>query len=580
MSLHQAPFIPTYVRQNAVRGEYRDSKGHWTHIGRLISNLKKITPMGLHEVIPRYHWFKGAGGLQERGEKQPNRVGYESVPWYKRFSHPADPMAQHPVGNDPPIEAIHKQMDAIDRNTLHRLTYGDIPTDWGRDHDYLDHLRRWSGANKLVDEDGLPYRLFHGTGAVFNQFEPDTWGASTKRDDAKKGFFFTSSAEDAGFFAYYGLTVDHRKGDTPSIYPVHLRLKNPLCVVDRRATLDMKLSNAALDFAHKNGYDGVVIYKSSIPQQVQGSGKVVGSVINSDHDTVDLYGNMLRVPRNPGMVVATFEPGSIKSAIGNNGQFNASDANITKSQGPSLLLLEKGQGEGSIKKRVAQKKVKAGETLRYKHPNYPGQKRDGKVLAVGKDGCLVLHSHTGQEERVRHEDILHATEGEKKKETEITKSLSFAQPKKSDNAKIESPEWNPVVLRLPYHVGHAVMYQRPDMMEPSVGKVDSIGRHGAVVSKGDGSRHKVRWEHVQSRADGGIRPEERQDAAGVLREMGLPIDPLEELLTGDRKTKTDKKTQGRIEALAASGAPVDTKRTAGANADSVQRLLAHLTGNR
>jgi hypothetical protein len=582
MSVH-APFIPAFERRNAVQNEARDEKGHWTRVGRLVHNLKGITPLSLHGVIPRYHWFKGSSGLQERDPNHTGRISFQNVPWYKKFMHPLDPMGQNPPGSDHAMNHIHDQLDAMDRDTLHKLTYGDIPTSWGHDPAYLDHLRQWSGQNKLVDEDGLPYRVFHGTGAVFNQFEPNTWGSSTKRDDAKKGFFFTSSPEDAGFFAFYGLTVDKRKDETPSIYPVHLRLNNPLCVVDRRATLDMKLSNAALDFAHKHGYDGVVIYKKELPPQVKGSGKSVGAVINSDNETIDLYGNMLRVPRESGMVVATFRPDSIKSAIGNTGQFNASNLDITKSHDPALVLLEKGEPDKSIKKRVSKPKHKPGDTVHYTHPNYPNQKRQGKVLASGKDGYLVLHSPSGHEERVRHEHIVsQADKKDNSKDSVVAKSMNGAPmgQKKKVAGKPDQPEWTPSVQRLPYQVGHAVMYQRPDMVEPSVGRVDSIGRHGAVVSKGDGARHKVRWEHVQSRVDGGIRPEERQDTAAVLREMGLPIDPLEELLTGDRKPKTDKKTQGRIEALAAAGAPIDTKRAAVANADSVQRLLAHLTGNK
>src|SRR5690606_38147343 len=56
-------------------------------------------------------------------------------------------------------------------------------------------FRRWFGDSKVVDADGKPLVVYHGTGRSFDAFDPSQRGAVTRASSARKLFFFTDSAE-------------------------------------------------------------------------------------------------------------------------------------------------------------------------------------------------------------------------------------------------------------------------------------------------------------------------------------------------------------------------------------------------
>lgn len=51
----------------------------------------------------------------------------------------------------------------------------------------------WFGDSKVVDAQGKPLTVYHGTGVKFDTFDKGTLGSFTGADSAKGGFFFTSS---------------------------------------------------------------------------------------------------------------------------------------------------------------------------------------------------------------------------------------------------------------------------------------------------------------------------------------------------------------------------------------------------
>lgn len=76
---------------------------------------------------------------------------------------------------------------------------------------------KWFGDSKVVDEDGNPLVVYHGTDADFEAFDlPD--GMSQKHPSANLGVFFTSNAKTATEFAgFYGARI----------MPTYLRIENP-----------------------------------------------------------------------------------------------------------------------------------------------------------------------------------------------------------------------------------------------------------------------------------------------------------------------------------------------------------------
>ena len=73
------------------------------------------------------------------------------------------------------------------------------------------NFTRWFGDSKVVDKAGKPLVVYHGTDRVFEHFDTRELGRFTGAKSAKKGFFFTSSSQNAGIYA--GLLGDKKTLD-------------------------------------------------------------------------------------------------------------------------------------------------------------------------------------------------------------------------------------------------------------------------------------------------------------------------------------------------------------------------------
>lgn len=132
-------------------------------------------------------------------------------------------------------------------------------------------FKRWFGDSKVVDAEGKPLVVYHGTGAKFTEFKADSFFAPTEK--AAKN---------------YG----------KNIVPVYLSFQKPK-IVDYLGREDSDKDNDIED-AKAEGYDSLIIRNAD-------DGWIVG----------DQY--------------IAFSPTQIKSAIGNNGDFDASNPDITRS---------------------------------------------------------------------------------------------------------------------------------------------------------------------------------------------------------------------------------------------------------
>lgn len=169
----------------------------------------------------------------------------------------------------------------------------------GQQFDQTGHIitdtpafRAWFGDSKAVDENGAPLVVYHGTMEDISAFDPARIGATTDDGDFGAGFYFTT---DQGVASSYA-------GEQPgsNVVPVLLSLQNPLVVKsmteidvpgfwEAREAGDNQRAAQAIQAA---GYDGVIETGGAYPQYV------------------------------------AFHPEQIKSATGNNGNFDPSDPNI------------------------------------------------------------------------------------------------------------------------------------------------------------------------------------------------------------------------------------------------------------
>lgn len=175
-------------------------------------------------------------------------------------------------------------------------------------------FRDWFGDSKVVDENGVPLVVYHGTDMDFNEFSNKSKQRSA---GTKGGVWFTdnsSLAESYTEFGNYNKEAYERAlkyGDiygnsigNSSIMPVYLSIKNPL-IIDAKGqksgNINGKTISDLFNDAINDGNDGIII------------------------NNVEDSGNFKNIIGN---VYVVFSPTQIKSATGNIGTFDPNNPDI------------------------------------------------------------------------------------------------------------------------------------------------------------------------------------------------------------------------------------------------------------
>lgn len=240
--------------------------------------------------------------------------------------------------------------------------------------------------NPLKDENGKPKVLYHGTVGNYDKFSNALRGSATGAKSAEMGHWFTDAPRVAQSYAHYAATdvpvrklveaagkagkrqdwdahdkymmeaeeLDSHFRDPENekrgqnIMPVHLSMKNPH-VIDANGgdfnDLEGGLSKH-ISYAKRKGHDGLII------------------------KNLDDAAGISHLPATHYMV---FHPHQIKSATGNNGNFDPSNPDITKADGGEVddhYIGEHYQDGGEVD--PPKKKVKAYKLFRT-DPKKPGK---------------------------------------------------------------------------------------------------------------------------------------------------------------------------------------------------------------
>lgn len=215
-------------------------------------------------------------------------------------------------------------------------------------------FKRWFGDSKVVDATGKPLVVYHGTAADIAQFSNLTLGRNTGAASAKMGHFFTSSADVAAGYAKLSPTrpelrsaelraaaesdvldsetrkyLQENAADTSrmgfsiddygwvgegldggvvgaNVVPAYISLKNPAVHDFKGEEYRDRTFASLIEEAKEQGRDGVIFRNAE-------------DAIHKDHDEVsDIY--------------VVFDSTQIKSATGNNGNYDPADANINFSR--------------------------------------------------------------------------------------------------------------------------------------------------------------------------------------------------------------------------------------------------------
>lgn len=185
----------------------------------------------------------------------------------------------------------------------------------------LSNFWNWFNESKVVDANGKPLVVYHGTGADFDSFILDKIGEVF--NDDSHGFFFTLSREDASRYAKHA--AEKLKGSA-NVMPVYLSIKNPYTFKDFAYSYyyDQESKSLASDIT-----DGRLL----IDWFDRNKDTIVQHAIEDDKD------GMLFV-RNGEVLAVAFSPKQIKSAIGNTGNYSTQSNDIVAEEAAGVGVVK------------------------------------------------------------------------------------------------------------------------------------------------------------------------------------------------------------------------------------------------
>lgn len=200
-------------------------------------------------------------------------------------------------------------------------------------------FRKWFGDSKVVDFDGKPMVMYHGTsqsqnGEAFDSF--DTYASNYGL--MGMGGYFTADPEVANSYTSKG------KGTTPTVYPVYLSIKNPIDMDAKADSAAWKRQFDGIEDYHEEGDTNEAWYRAAEDMITdQEAPKWEGAEIMQDglrsmgfDGITHMGGGRVQKDGVKHRVYVAFDPEQIKSATGNNGQFDASNADIRFSRSATL----------------------------------------------------------------------------------------------------------------------------------------------------------------------------------------------------------------------------------------------------
>jgi hypothetical protein len=177
-----------------------------------------------------------------------------------------------------------------------------------QDQTQTEAFKRWFKDSKVVDADGKPLVVYHGTRGDISVFD---YGRVKSRFQSSEGLYFTARPLHASVYADgvdnaandFDPTSSFAKpvADGANVMPVYVSLQNPKIIsVSEWGTLESAVDGnggARVRAAKAAGHDGVIV----------------------ERNAGDAY---------DGKLVIAFRPEQIKSAIGNNGNFDPANPDI------------------------------------------------------------------------------------------------------------------------------------------------------------------------------------------------------------------------------------------------------------
>jgi len=147
-------------------------------------------------------------------------------------------------------------------------------------------FKQWFGDSKVVDEDGKPLVVYHGTGEDFSEFKYNQLKAL--------GSWFAAKPDLANQYS----ELVSRGGKSPSIMPVYLSIKNPATEEDLGKATEQATTEEGRDFSKINkrrreilqeqGFDGVILSDSFVVFESTQIKSAIGNIGTFDPKNPDV----------------------------------------------------------------------------------------------------------------------------------------------------------------------------------------------------------------------------------------------------------------------------------------------------
>lgn len=240
--------------------------------------------------------------------------------------------------------------ESIDIDGVQRSTTNSAGRPLGRTEEEVRNFWRWFGDSKVVDADGKPLVVYHGTSSDFGAFDPGKTGRTYQAD--KRGIFFAEDPSQA-----HNAAIDSRfsAGGAESIMPTNLRVERPYSPGLTTQQFDEADKAKIFRAAKKAGADGI------------------------------------RLDDGTWIVL---DPTQIKSATGNRGTFDPTNPDIRMAEGATESDLRIQDAAAAIEERFGAGTIETARKAGFEivaAKDLPEQARRANVVGVtvGKKSYLA-----------------------------------------------------------------------------------------------------------------------------------------------------------------------------------------------
>lgn len=199
--------------------------------------------------------------------------------------------------------------DTIEVDGKERSVYNSNGDRIAKSKEALRNFYKWFGDSKVVDEQGRPLVVYHGTKDEFNEFQLKT-GKRYDSGHLGTGFYFTNIEQSAKEYSEWKSGYGKER-----VLPLYLKIQNPLNLKDKDATFKSRAKKALGIKPKKNeGYATITEAESDAITKAakeQGYDGIIAPMFSSDGE----------------IYYVVFEPNQIKS-VDNRGTYSSDTGNI------------------------------------------------------------------------------------------------------------------------------------------------------------------------------------------------------------------------------------------------------------